>query len=191
LGKKIVFIVIQLQTEKYPSKSEEEGETWLTLGLERASDRLNKYIEKNDVIHPDNLKEEHLPETDDPQVEKIDLQAKDDGYLSGKWIIQVKPEDIDDIWGTLDELIKDSLVWGAQVSTKWLREKKDEDDHILKVYTPNYFDEMDVLRVRKLLKDECDIKEEIVYKPDIYNILGIYSGEGDLIELPEENRYKE
>ncbi len=183
--------MIRLQTEEYPSKSEKEGVTWLTLGLERASDRLNEYVEKNDVIHPDELEEEHLTDTDDPQVEKIDQQAKNDGYLSGKWVIQVKPEDIDEIWETLDELVSDSLIWGAQVSTKWLREKKDEDDHILKVYTPNYFDEMDVLRVRRLLKEECDIHEEIIYKPDIYNILGIYSGEGELIDLPEENRYKE
>lgn len=190
MGIKIVFIVIQLQSEEYPSKSDKEGVTWLTIGLERASDRLNEYIEKNDVIHPDDIEEEHLPDTDDPQVEKIDLQAKDDGYLSGKWIIKVKPENIDDIWKILGELVSDSLIWGAQASTKWLKDKKDQDEHILKVYTPNYFDD-DVLRVRRLLKEECDIHEEIVYKPDIYNILGIYSGEGDLIDLPEENRYKE
>ena len=183
--------MIQLQSEEYPSKSDKEGVTWLTVGLERASDRLNEYIEKNDVIHPDELEEKHLPDTDEPQVEKIDLQAKDDGYLSGKWIIQVKPEKIDDIWKILDELVSNSLIWGAQVSTKRLRKKKDEDHHVLKVYTPNYFDESDVLRVRRLLKEKCDIHEEIVYKPDIYNILGIYSGEGDLIDLPEENRYIE
>lgn len=183
--------MIQLESENHPSKSEEKGVTWLTLGLERASDRLDEYIEKNDVIHPDNLKEKHLPEMDDPKVEKIDHQAKDDGYLSGKWIIQVKPENIDEIWGIIDDLVSNSLIWGAQVSTKWLREKREENNHFLKVYTPNYFDEVDVLRVRRLLKEECNIHEEIVYKPDIYNILGIYSGKGDLIELPQEERYKE
>lgn len=180
-----------MQSEEYPSKIEEEGVTWLTLGLERASDRLEEYIEKNDVIHPDDLEEEHLPDTDDPQVDKIDHQAKEDGYLSGKWIIKVDPKDIDEIWETINQLVSDSLIWGAQVSTKWLREKREEDVHVLKVYTPNYFDEMDVLRVRGILKEKCDIREEIVYKPDIYNILSIYSGEGELIDLPEEERYKE
>jgi len=175
---------------KDPSKVREEGKEWLLCGLEDCRDRLIEYIEENDVLDPDSLKNADLEGYDNPKVKKIDRRAVDDGYLSGKWEIQVQPEDVDGLWEEIEKLVDGYEIWGAQVTTKWIREKKEDEKHIIRVYTPNYLDEKDVMRVGNLLKDRCGIQKDMSYKPDIYNILQVYSKEGDGMKLPKEIRYE-
>ncbi|MBS3816389.1 MAG: DUF1917 domain-containing protein [Candidatus Thermoplasmatota archaeon] len=177
------------EEDRYPSEVKGEGKDWLLCGLKRSGDRLEEYLEINDVSHPEKIKEDELPEEEEPKVKKIDKRAIDDEYLSGKWELTVSPEEVDDVWENIKRLISEGKIWGGQVTTRWIREKRDMDEHRIRVYTPNYLDEEDVLRVGNLLKDECSIEEQISYKPDIYNILQVYSEEGEDMKLPKEIRY--
>jgi len=162
----------------------------LLCGLEDSRDRLNEYIEKNDVSDPKAMNNAELDGYDNPKVKKIDRRAVDDTYLSGKWEITVLPEKVDDFWREIRILVEKDKIWGAQVTTEWLRDKKDSEKHIIRVYTPNYLDKEDVMRVGNLLKERCNIPRKICYKPDIYNILQVYSEEGDDMKLPKEIRYE-
>jgi len=173
-----------------PSKVKEEGKEWLLYGLEDSRSRLIEYVAENDVSDPDSMKNTDLDGYNNPKVKKIDRRATDDMYLSGKWEILVLPEKVDDVWSEIKNMIDENKIWGAQVTTKWIREKKGSKKHIIRVYTPNYLDERDVMRVGTLLKDRCEIQKNICYKPDIYNILQVYSKEGDEMKLPKEIRYE-
>ncbi len=175
---------------KDPSKVKEEGKEWLLCGLEDSTDRLTEYIEENDVLDPESMKNTELDDYDNPKVKKIDRRAMDDGYLSGKWEIRVQPEDVDSLWEEIKMLVDRYEIWGAQVTTKWIKEKKDAEKHIIRVYTPNYLDEKDVMRVGNLLRDQCEIQKDMSYKPDIYNILQVYSKKGEKMKLPKEIRYE-
>ncbi len=175
-----------------PSQADEEGKGWILCGLKKSEERLEDYLDINDVRFPKKAdeEEEHFSEVVDPKVKKIDKRAIDDGYLSGKWELAISPKKVDDIWISIKELIHEYKIWGGQVSTRWLREKKDMDEHMIRVYTPNYMDQKDVMRVGRLIKKRCEIKKNMLYKPDIYNVLQIYSEEGEDRKLPKEIRYK-
>ncbi len=176
--------------DRKPSEIKEEGRDWLLCGLEECEDRLSPYIEENSVFDPKSMGTEKLKGYEDPKVEEIDRRAIEDGYLSGKWEASILPENIDEVWRDIRELVEENKLWGAQVTTKWIREKRNQDSHTVRVYTPNFLDENDVLRVGKLLKKRCDIEKKIKYKPDIYNVLQIYSKEGEDMKLPREIRYE-
>ncbi len=171
--------------------SDTEGREWIMNGLKKSGERLEEYLEKNQVQDPEKVRFEPDQNSDrDPKVKKIDKRAVEDGYLSGKWELFVCPDKVDEVWMKIKELISEYKIWGGQVTTDWIREKRDLEEHTIRVYTPNYLDEADVLRVGNLLKKRCDIEKEICYKPDIYNVLQVYSDEGEDIKLPEEIRYR-
>lgn len=173
-----------------PSKTEEKGKQWLLCGLKDSEDRLPDYIEKNEVSDPDAMDAEELEDYENPKVKKIDKRAIEDGYLSGKWEAPILPEKVDQVWGDIKELVNNHKIWGAQVNTKWIVNERDEETYEIRVYTPNFLDENDVMRVGKLLRNKCEIKKEMCYKPDIYNVLQIYSDEGEPRKLPREIRFK-
>lgn len=178
------------EQNELPSKVEEKGREWLFCGLKDSEERLEEYLEMNDALDPESLGKSELPDEEDPKVRKINKRAAVDGYLSGKWEFSVPPKNVDSIWSEIKKLISQGKIWGGQVSTEWIRKKQKRDEHTIRVYTPNYLDEEDVLRVGELLKKRCNLKEEICYKPDIYNVLQIYSDEGEKRKLPKEIRYK-
>ncbi len=190
LGSGTIFVLnMSTETEK-SSEVESEKKEWVLCGLEDSRDRLIEYIEKNDVSDPESMKTDHLDDYHDPKVEKIDKRAIGDCYLSGKWEVPVLPEKVDELWSEIKNLVDKNKIWGAQVTTEWIRDKKDSEKHVIRVYTPNYLDENDVMRVGNLLKNRCEVEEKICYKPDIYNILQVYSEEGEGMKLPEEIRYE-
>ncbi len=174
-----------------PSQVEEEGKEWILWGLKKSQERLMDYIENNDVLDPESMdKDGSCLADEDPKVKDIDRRAVEDGFLSGKWEVSVAPDEVDEVWLEIKRLISDYKIWGGQVTTRWIKEKKDVDGHVIRVYTPNYLDEEDVLRVGKLLKERCEIEKEILYKPDIYNVLQVYYDEGEWQKLPKEIRYR-
>ncbi len=160
------------------------------VGLKEASNRLETYLSKNKVKHPDDAQVEDIPDDEDEEVRRIDKQALEDDYLSGRWITYLRSERVDGVWKELNRLIEKDLVWGAKVTTDWLRDQRDAEEFTLMVYTPNYLDKGDVFRVRDLLKNECEVDDDLVYKPDIYGVLQIYTEDDGNFKLPKEERYR-
>lgn len=96
--------------------------------------------------------------------------AKSCNIISGKWLIYIKTELVDEIWNKIAHCcIKGLLGCSIKVSPKSIN----TISHVICVYTNNYFDINDVKKVRNVLK-EIGIIQSINYKPDIFTYLCIY-----------------
>ena len=106
----------------------------------------------------------------------IDFIANKYGILSGKWLVFRPPEFIDDTWNQVALAVtKGKLGTSAKVASARNKSLAKKGSHVICIYTYDYRDEKDVMRVRKELR-ALGIDEVIYYKPDIYTYFGIYSG---------------
>ena len=97
---------------------------------------------------------------------------------AGKWLIFVPEDEVDGAWRTVrGETVKGTLGISAKVSTA----KPDQDScdgrAVIYVYTRDWADETDVMRVRERLRD-LGFTERIGYKRNIETYRGEYSEEG-------------
>ena len=167
--------------------SEEEEQYWIYAQGDRQD-----YYEAYDVLRPRDTTANDIPETDNDAVRELDEEVlRDDSStpLTGKWNVFLEPSQIDDVWDCVAGLVKENKIYSAKVSTRHGREQENRDNHVIVVYTPNYFDQDDVFRVRELLREECGIEETLYYKPDIYTRKGIYADTAQEMGLPGASRF--
>jgi hypothetical protein len=106
------------------------------------------------------------------RVEHLDALAKKSGVLIGKWLIYRADTKIDRAWRTVaTATFNRRLGISAKASTAASKQK----EHVICVYTDNYLDLTEVMRVRTKLRT-LGFTEELCYKPDLYTHLGIYDG---------------
>lgn len=166
---------------------EEEDQYWI-----HAQGGGQDYFEAHNVLRPRDTTTNDIPEAENDAVRELDEEALQNDAptaLTGKWNVFLEPNQIDEVWNCVAELIEENEIYSAKVSTKYGREQENRDNHVIVVYTPNYFDQEDVFRVRELLRDECGIEETLYYKPDIYTRKGIYADTAQEMGLPGASRY--
>ena len=106
---------------------------------------------------------------------------------SGKWLIFLSAQSIDRYWAKIKEAVEQGqLGEQTKVSTRSpasmppeVRRKKEERGDtrfVVCVYTYDYADEADVMRVRQVLK-ELGIQREIIYKADADTRAGSYGAD--------------
>jgi len=117
----------------------------------------------------------------------IDEIAKKMGLLSGKWLIFIQREYVDELWDKIVKLANEGKIWSAKISTL-VHPWASRGNHVCCVYTKNYLDREDVMRVRETLK-EIGVESRLSYKPDIYTLLGIYSDNKERFNLNRITRY--
>jgi hypothetical protein len=98
--------------------------------------------------------------------------------LAGKWLVFTEPENTDMIW----KKIRDATVAGKLgISTKVSTAKPNPDSRdtrrVIYVYTADWRDEADVMRVREELR-ALGVGERIGYKRNIETFRGEYSKKG-------------
>lgn len=167
--------------------SEEEEQYWI-----HAQGDNQDYFEAHNVLRSKDTTANDVPESDNEAVRELDeeaLQYDSPTSLTGKWNVFLKPAEIDDVWDCVTALVKENEIYAVKVSTKYGREQENRDNHVIVVYTPNYFDKDDVFRVRELLRDKCGIEETLYYKPDIYTRKDIYADTAHEMGLPGASRY--
>ena len=138
--------------------------------LQKAITSLNSSItpDKSSIILRLEGEELSIP----ADVKRIDEVAQRANILVGKWLIRRDRSEIDIAWKTVAKgVFYGELGYLAKASTA----RESEREHVICVYTDNYFDFEDVMRVRERLR-ELKFTEKLCYKPDIYTYLGIYSG---------------
>jgi len=117
----------------------------------------------------------------------IDEIAEKMGLLSGKWLIFIQTEYADELWNKIRKLTNKDKIWSAKISTL-VHPLASRGEHVVCVYTKNYLDKQDVMKVRENLR-EIGVKRRLSYKPDIYTVLGIYSDNKESSSLKKVTRY--
>lgn len=96
----------------------------------------------------------------------------------GKWLIFAPPEKVDKAWRKIrDETVSGTLGISAKVSTAKPNPNSRDERSVIYVYTRDWADEADVMRVRERLR-ELGFTERIGYKRNIETYRGEYSEEG-------------
>jgi hypothetical protein len=97
---------------------------------------------------------------------------------AGKWLIFLQPDQVDDIWKKIrDMTFKNTLGISAKVSTAMKNTDSRDERRVIYVYTANWEDEEEVMRVREQLRS-IGITERIGYKRNIETFKGEYASKG-------------
>jgi len=94
---------------------------------------------------------------------------------SGKWLVFVRNDEVDEVWALISEAVREGKLGNqAKVSTaKPNPLSRDPTRHVLCIYTYDYANKKDVIRVRRELR-RLGITEEIPYKADEDTVAGKY-----------------
>ena len=115
-----------------------------------------------------------ISQCEPPTTKDVDGLAKSCNVLSGKWLVFVSSDEVDDLWGRIAEsTLAGTLGNAAKVSTR------DESDlaskHVICVHSADYTSTEDVNRIRDELR-RLGVEQRIPYKPDVYTYCNIFRG---------------
>jgi hypothetical protein len=97
---------------------------------------------------------------------------------AGKWLIFQEPDVADESWRKVrDNTVKLNLGISAKVSTSKPNPESRDNRKVIYVYTKNWADEEDVMRVRETLRT-LGFTERIGYKRNIETFAGQYAKKG-------------
>lgn len=98
--------------------------------------------------------------------------------LAGKWLIFLPPDEIDSAWIRVrDATCRKELGISAKVSTARPNPDSRDNRKVIYIYTPDWRDEADVMRVRERLR-ELGFSDRLGYKRNIETYKGEYSEKG-------------
>jgi hypothetical protein len=100
---------------------------------------------------------------------------------TGKWCLFRPTDQIDELWRKVRTAIRGGSLLAGMVSTA-KRAQFHKGSYVICVFTPDWRDREEVMRVRGLLR-EIGVTEELGYKRDIETANGVYKG-------PEEWYYR-
>ena len=98
--------------------------------------------------------------------------------LAGKWLIFLPPERVDEAWILVrNATCRKELGISAKVSTAKPNPDSRDSMKVIYIYTPDWRDEQEVMRVRERLRD-LGFTDRIGYKRNIETYKGEYSQKG-------------
>jgi hypothetical protein len=98
--------------------------------------------------------------------------------LAGKWLIFLPADQVDEAWVVVrDATVADELGISTKVSTAKENPESRDNKKVIYVYTKDWRDEVDVMRVRERLR-ELGFIDRIGYKRNIETFRGEYSQKG-------------
>ncbi|MFH0967694.1 MAG: putative phosphothreonine lyase domain-containing protein [Methanobacteriota archaeon] len=97
---------------------------------------------------------------------------------AGKWLIFVQPDQVDEIWKKIRDLTwQNELGILAKVSTAKKNPDSRDERRVIYVYTADWEDEEEVMRVREKLRS-IGVIDRIGYKRNIETFKGEYASKG-------------
>ncbi|MCU0632929.1 MAG: DUF1917 domain-containing protein [Methanolinea sp.] len=137
-------------------------------------DKVYDLICQGEGVMPGKTTTMHWIVQDAPQVHPDAIEDE----LAGKWLIFLPPEEIDEAWIRVrDATCRNELGISAKVSTARPNPDSRDNRKVIYVYTPDWQDEADVMRVRETLR-ELGFVDRLGYKRNIETYKGEYSEKG-------------
>jgi hypothetical protein len=97
---------------------------------------------------------------------------------AGKWLIFQEPDQVDAVWKKVrDATVAGELGISAKVSTAKPNPDSRDNRKVIYVYTKDWSDETDVMRVREKLR-ELGFVDRIGYKRNLETFAGEYAKKG-------------
>jgi hypothetical protein len=94
---------------------------------------------------------------------------------SGKWLLFVPSRNVDEIWSKIKKAVEDGELGNeAKVATARQSALSRSDARVICVYTYDYEDQKDVMRIRQRLR-EMGFTKPLSYKADVDTLSGKYS----------------
>jgi hypothetical protein len=178
--------------DRPPTAITEDGWHWLrakhATGLPRSA--RDAYFPEHDVTQPAQLGEADLPAADNDAVLKLDREALELTYVSGKWVVPRGPDTVDEFWDAVVADVEAGAFWDAKTPTAGGRSAFGDEAFKVAIYTPNYFDADDVQRVRTRLEEVHGVTDQLGYVPDLYTKRGIDAENAEKWGLPSHVRYE-
>ncbi len=101
-----------------------------------------------------------------------------DDELAGKWLVFLSPDEVDTAWRRVrDATAADELGISAKVSTAKPNPDSRDTRYVIYVYTADWRDEDEVMRVREALR-ALGVEDRIGYKRNLETFRGEYSKKG-------------
>jgi len=101
-----------------------------------------------------------------------------DDEKAGKWLIFLQGDKVDELWCRVrDATANGELGISARVSTAKQNPESRDERKVIYIYTRDWADEVDVMRVRERLR-EMGVVDRIGYKRNIETFRGEYSEKG-------------
>jgi DNA-binding transcriptional LysR family regulator len=101
-----------------------------------------------------------------------------DDELAGKWLVFLPAEEVDAAWRRIrDATAAGELGISAKVSTAKPNPGARDDRYVIYVYTADWRDEVEVMRVREALR-ALGVEDRIGYKRNLETFRGEYSKKG-------------
>lgn len=137
-------------------------------------DEIFRMIREGEGVIPSKTFQARWIEQDSPHVDgkAADIEK------AGKWLVFLPMDVVDDVWRQIRDLTwEGKLGLSAKVSTAKPDPDARDDRKVIYVYTADWEDESDVMRVREELR-KIGITDRIGYKRNIETFKGEYSARG-------------
>lgn len=110
---------------------------------------------------------------------KIVDMGKTNRVLHGKWLLDISPDNVERDW----PLIRNACLQGKLASTAKISDTPGGGFYKVCIYTPNFDDKAEVLRVRQAILNDVQISTDSIlrYKLDAFTYCGVYSATGSKI----------
>ncbi|HZD44017.1 MAG TPA: putative phosphothreonine lyase domain-containing protein [Methanomicrobiales archaeon] len=131
-------------------------------------------LQRGEGVIPSQTTQMYWIVQDAPDVEPEEVSDE----KAGKWLLFLESDKVDEAWKKIrDETCRGSLGISAKVSTAKPNPESRDERKVIYIYTRNWEDEADVMRVRERLR-ELGFTDRIGYKRNIETYRGEYSRRG-------------
>jgi hypothetical protein len=138
------------------------------------TEEICSLYQSGEGIIPTKTMKMHWIIQDAPGIDPDAVNSED----AGKWLIFLPRETTDEIWVKIrDETWAGNLGISAKVSTAKENPSSRDDRLVIYVYTSNWRDEEEVMRIREVIRT-CGITDRIGYKRNLETFAGEYSSVG-------------
>ena len=153
-----------------PSKTMRSEARWISAHNPESINRQSVNIEDPEIGGDVSCTWDVICAKGQPTLLDIDKLAEQFNILSGKWLMFLSPEKVDNLWERIAESTRAGTMGdSARVSTR----EEGDPVHVICVYNSDYRSEKEVMRIRDELR-RLGVKARISYKPEIYTCCGIY-----------------